>query len=179
MQVLCSTIWGSKNLHLATFQQSVQNSCQNLFETRLRVWKLNVWNFNFWNFIKVIYINRICMSLFWCKILVSCKLFQLMKSIHSWLLAAFLDKFFLSQGTLLTRGLVYAQIVQGLPCQSLQMIHRLLMDMFSCSQFMKMFKIIEAKRPRTLLLQNSSVEIATYRWFSMYVRDNFNISISP
>ena len=83
------------------------------------------------------------MSLFCCKILVSYKLFQLMKSIHSWLLVAFLDKF--SQGTLLTRVLVYAQIVKGLPCQSPRVIHRPLKDIFSRSHFMKMLKNIEAK----------------------------------
>ena len=38
------------------------------------------------------------MSLFCCKILVSYKLFQLMKSMHSWLLAAFLDKFSCHKG---------------------------------------------------------------------------------
>lgn len=116
------------------------------------------------------------MSLFCCKILVSYKLFQLMKS-PQLALGCISGQIFLSQGTLLTRVLVYAQIVKGLPCQSLRVIHRPLKDIFSRSQFMKMLKNVEAKGPRTLLLQNSSVETATYM-VSMYVRDNVNISIS-
>lgn len=88
-----------------------------------------------------------------------------MKSIHSMSLGYISGQIFLSQGTLLTRVLVYAQIVQGLPCQSLRMIHHPLKNIFSHSQFMRMFKIIEAKGPKTLSLQNSRLKTTTDRCF--------------